>query len=823
MKKINFTADVLPHLIAVAVFLITTVFFFSPVFFENKALQQYDIQQFVGSSKAIADFREETGKEALWTNSMFSGMPAYLISVQWGNQVIGSVKTFMALFLPHPISNIFIAFICYYIMLLAFRVRPWLAIAGAVAFGLSSYIIIGLAAGHNGRIGAIAFMPLIMAGIHLVFSGKRVLGFGVTAGAMALHLRENHVQITYYLLLIALVYGLIRLLEAIKLRTLPDLFKTLGLLVGAVLLAAATFFGPVWALKEYSALSTRGKSDLADTAGGQHMDEADALGMSKQYAFEFSNGILEPFTLMIPNFYGGSSGNFLAYDRESEVYKALMRSGDQQTINQLANFTGAYWGEQRLAAPYYAGAIIVFLFVLGIAFADKRWVWWLVSVSILSIALSWGSNFAAFNYFMYDYFPGYSNFRSVTFTLIIVLFAMPLLGLLGLERLWSIGINKTTKRRLLIVFASSGGVCLLLWLFAGAFSFTREIEEQLPAWFTNALAEDRESLFRADAIRSFFFMLAAFILIYFDVHRKISPAGFYAMLIFLVTMDLAIVDKRYFTDENYKRKRDNNFFAITDADKEILKDDSYYRVYNMSFITGSGDNPFAEARTSYYHHSIGGYHGAKLRRYAEFYDSCMMTQTQRFVEQANQGNMSFENLSAFNMLNVKYIVIGARREDVLPNPSAYGNAWFVKNIEKAGNALEELQRTCALTSGTTAVVDTSHFEVGNVSFDSTATIQLTEYGPRQLKYESQSSVNGLAVFSEIYYPGWEATIDGQQKEILRANYILRALEIPAGNHTIEFTFKPRPYIVGNKVTSISSWLVIIVLLGSIGWSLRKEK
>ena len=822
MKKINFTADVLPHLIAVAVFFIITVFFFSPIFFENKTLQQADIQQFIGSSKAIADFREATGEEALWTNSMFSGMPAYLVSVQWGNQVIASVKTFMALFLPHPIANIFIAFLCYYILLLTFRVRPWLAIGGAIAFGLSSYIIIGLAAGHNGRIGAIAFMPLIMAGIHLAFSGKRALGFGVTAGAMALHLRENHVQMTYYLLLIVLVYGLLRLLEAIRLKALPGLLKTLGILILAVALAAGTFVGQVWALKEYSDLSTRGKSDLADTEAGQHMDEADAQGMSKAYAFEFSNGILEPLTLMIPNFYGGSSGNFLVYDRESEVYQALMRSGDQQTINQLANFTGAYWGEQRLAAPYYAGAIIVFLFALGIAFAEKKHVWWLVPVSIMGVILSWGSNFSAFNYFMYDYFPGYNNFRSVTFTLIMILFAMPLLGMLGMERLLVLGINRNIKRKLLTVFAFTGGLCLLLWMFAGLFSFTRAVEAQLPAWFADALADDRKELFRADTLRSFFFIAIVFLMIYFDIQRRFSPMGFYAALIFLITIDLAVVDKRYFTGDNYKRKRDNTFFALTDADKEVLKDDAYYRVYNLSYVTGSGSNPFAEARTSYYHHSIGGYHGAKLRRYAEFYDSCMIPQTQRFIEQANQGNIGFENLPAFNMLNVKYILIGARREDILRNSSAYGNAWFVRDIEKVGDAAAELKSTCAVNTGAIAVIDTSQFQPGAVSYDTAATIRLTEYTPRSLKYESHSSAGGLAVFSEIYYPGWEATIDGEPQEILRADYILRALEIPAGSHTIEFAFKPAPYIVGNKVTSISSWLVVLVLLGSIGWSLRRD-
>jgi len=819
MKKLHFSTDILPHFVAMAVFLIVTIFFFNPVFFENKSVQQYDIQQFMGSSKAIEEYRATTGEEPLWTNAMFSGMPAYLISVHWGNQAIAYLKTVVALFLPHPIANIFIAFVCYYILLLAFRVRPYLAIGGAIAFGLSTYMIVGLMAGHNGRIGAIAFMPLVMAGIHLAFSGRRLLGFGITTAGMALQLRENHVQITYYLLLIVLGYGVMRLIEAIRDKKIPGLFKTVGVLFIAVIIAAGTFFGQFWALKEYSEHSTRGKSELIPA---NNADAANESGMTRQYAFEFSNGILEPLTLIIPNFYGGSSGNFLVSDRDSEVYKALMRSGDQQTANQLANFTGAYWGEQRLASPYYAGAIIAFLFAIGIAFAPSRYAWWLATMSVLSIVLSWGSNFAAFNYFIFDYFPGYNNFRSVTFILVIALFAMPLLGMLGLERLLETGINKDAKKKLLIVFGVTGGLCFVLWLVAGLFSFTRGIEAQLPAWFTQALAEDRERLFRGDAIRSFGFILAAFVAIYFDTHRRISAFGFYAFLTFFITVDLVIVNKRYFTEESYKRNRDNTFFAMTPADQQILKDESYYRVYNLSYLTGAGTNPFAEARTSYYHNSIGGYHGAKLRRYAEFYDSCMVSQTEQFVGLASAGNMSFSNLPAFNMMNIKYIVIGPQQDHVLPNPDAFGPAWFVSDIIATDNAAAELEATCTANTRTTAVIDTSKFEVKDIAADTSATIELMEHSPKQLRYKTRSTNNGLAIFSEIYYPGWVATIDGKEAEVIRADYILRALEIPAGEHTIEFSFEPKAYTVGNKITTASSWLVVLLLLGSIAWSLKEE-
>ncbi len=819
MRKINFTAHVLPHFVAVVVFLVITVFFFNPIFFESKALQQGDILQFLGSAKSIMDYRAQTGDEALWSDSMFGGMPAYLISVQWGNQALGYLKTVMGVFLPHPIANIFLAFVCYYILLLSFRIRPYLAIAGAIAFGLSTYMIIGLAAGHNSRIGAIAFMPLVMAGIHLAFTNRRMLGFGVTTAGMALHLRENHVQITYYLLLIVLVYGLVRLVEAVRAGTLPGLLRKIGVLVVAVVIAVGTFFGPFWALREYSAYSTRGKSELlTDTPG---IDGAG--GMSKAYAFDYSNGILEPMTLMIPNFYGGASSNFLVADRDSEVYQALMRSGDQETANQLARFTGAYWGEQRIAAPYYAGAITVFLFALGIAFARKQDVWWLLPLSILSIVLSWGSNFAAFNYFMFDYFPGYNNFRSVTFALVIVLFSMPLLGLLGLENLLSSPSTKDTRKKLLIAFAFTGGLALVLWLFAGMFSFIRDIEAQLPGWFTDALADDRRQLFRGDAFRSFIFIALAFGAVYFQVFKRVSMLGLCAALAFLMTVDLATANKRYFTENNYKRKRDNSYFAMTPADQEILKDKSHYRVYNLSYLTGSGDSPFAEARTSYHHNSIGGYHGAKLRRYAEFYDSCVVVQTQQFVDRAQQGEFSFTGLGALNMLNIKYAVVGQQADAVLRNESAHGNAWFVSDVKSVNSPLEELEETCSADTRKVAIIDKTKFQVDMFDGDSSGTITLTEHTPRYLRYESQSAKDGLAIFSEIYYPGWEATIDGQKVDVIRANYILRALTVPAGSHTIEFTFRPKPYIVGNKVTAASSWVVLIILLGSLGLSLRKEQ
>jgi hypothetical protein len=809
MRKISFIEHILPHLFAIGIFLVVTVFFFGPVFFENRVLRQDDITQSVGASKALHDFRNQTGEEGLWTPSMFSGMPAYLVNVKWGNSVIILLKQVISLGLPHPVANIFLAFLCYYIMLLAFRVKPYLAIAGALAFGLSSYMIIGLAAGHNARIGAIAFMPLVMAGIHLTFSGKRILGFGVTATGMALHLRENHLQITYYLMLIVLAYGLVQLIYAIREKKLTDLIKNVGLLIPAVLLAVGTFFGPMWAISEYSAFSIRGKSELVKPG------ETPSTGLSKDRAFEYNNGILEPFTLLIPNFYGGSSMQNILEDENSAVRKALANQNIQYNPGQMAH--SAYWGPQTLSAPYYGGAIIFFLFMVGILLVDKKYSVWLVPLSVLAIMLTWGSNFSTFNYFMFDYFPGYNKFRSVTFAIVIVLFAMPLLGSMGLQRILEIGLTKEIKRKLLIALAASGGLCLLVILGAGMFEFLKESESGMPAWFTQALRDERRSLMRADAFRSLAFIAVIFIAIYFEVYRKIATAAFYFLLIFMVLIDVAVVDRRYFTKDNYQRKSRNAGIQMSAGDQQVLADKSNFRVMNIS-------GPINDALTSYYHNSIGGYHGAKLRRYQDLYDSCITRELNNLITNAQAGQFDFNQYPVLNMLNTKYFMYGQNRENVITNEVANGNAWFVEEVKVVNSANEELRETCKIDSKTQAVLDGSKFQATGKTYDSASQILLVESKPNYLKYEASTASANLAVFSEIYYPkGWIATIDGSEVPILRANYVLRALNIPAGNHTIEFSFKPAAYVVGNKVTSAFSWILVLILLGSMGWSWRKEQ
>lgn len=808
MKKINFTEQVLPHVIAVAAFVVVTIFFFKPVFFDNQKLQQGDIQQWEGSSKALRDFRDQTGEEGLWAD-MFSGMPAYLINVQWSYKPVTYIKKVLSLGLPHPIANIYYAFLCYYIMLLVFGVRPYLAIAGAIAFGLSSYMIIGLAAGHSGRIGAIAFMPLVVAGLHLVFTNRRIIGFGLTAAAMALQLIENHLQITYYLLIIVAVYVLVQFIYAITQKQTSEFFKNVAIVVPAAVLGVCTFVGPLWAISEYTPYSIRGKSELNTVS-----TEVAGSGLNKSYAFDHSNGIMEPMSLMIPDFFGGSQYNFLVQDRSSNVFKALTggQVKDQESADQLARRSASYWGPQNLTLDYYAGAIMFFLFAVGIIFAERKYVLWLLPVGLLSIMLSWGSNAAWFNYFVFDVLPGYNKFRSPSFAIVIFLFTLPLLGMLGLEKLLSTGIDKTTRKKVLIAFAATGGLCVLILIFSGLFNFLSDADKSLPSWFQQALRADRKSLLIADTVRSLIFISVVFVVIYIDLRKLVAPAALYVVLILAITIDLSVVNKRSLTPDNFQSETQKTFVQ-TQGDKLILQDTSYYRVFNVG-------NPMNDAHTSYFHHSIGGYHGAKIRRYQDLFDSCMVKEIQSLFLDAQRGSLNFSKYTVMNMLNVKYLKDGDR---ALMNAATNGPAWFVMGVVPANNATEELQRVCTVNTKSTAVVDISKFKVENFTSDSTDNIKLLAHKPNYMKYESQSKGNGLAVFSEIYYPeGWSATIDGKEVPILRADYVLRALEVPAGKHTIEFQFKPASYFVGNKITMASSWAVLLLLLGSIGYSFRKE-
>lgn len=809
MRSINFTKQVLPHIIAVLVFFITTIVFFNPIFFDNKSLEQHDINQWKGGAQEMIEFREKTGEEALWTNSMFGGMPAYLISVKWNDGIISGFKSVFSFFLPHPIKNIFLALISFYILLLSFKVRPYLAISGALAFGLSTYMIIGLGAGHNSRIGAVAFMPMVLAGIQLAFNQKKLIGSALTALALALELRENHLQITYYLMLIVVIYGAVELFYALKNKTLTDYAKSLAVLVLAAILALGTFIGKFWTTYEYGKYSIRGKSELT-----QNQSSGEKTGLSRDYAFQYSNDTWGPMTLLIPNFLGGGFGNYFFQDEDSETIKALQRAGDQQTANQLARYSSSYWGEKP-PAPYYIGAIVCLIFVIGLFFIEKKYAIWLSIVSGFGILLSLGSSFESFNYFMFDYLPGYNKFRSVTFTMILPFLAMPIAGFVGLERLLSKEFNKAVKKKFLISLGITGGLCLLVVLFAGAASFMKEGESQLPVWFTNALQADRESLMRSDALRSLIFIALSGATIYLYMLKRVSPLLLFTGLTLLILIDITLIDKRHFGEDNYRRSTDRSFVNPTEADQQILKDQGNYRVYNLQ------PDAMSEARTSYHHSSLGGYHGAKMRRYQDFYTNCIEGQRNELIGAIQKGNTDLSKYDAANMLNAKYLSFGPGKNDFITNSYALGNAWLVNSVKLVNSPDEELEVTCSNQLDSVAIIDASKFDLRLKNYSASGSIIVKDYAPNKIIYQSSSQNNSLAVFSEIYYPeGWKAYIDGKQVELLRANFILRALEIPIGEHEIIFEFKPKAYAIGNPITLISSIILLLLILGTLGYSIK---
>jgi len=810
MKKINFSKDILPHLIAVIIFLIITVSFFNPVFFDNQNLAQSDILQWEASAHELMEYRAQTGEEGLWTNSIFGGMPAYLISVNWGNQLIKHAHTIYSLGLPHPVRIIFASMLSFYIMLLCFRVNPYLALIGSVAFGLSSYNIIGLTAGHNARISAVSFMPLVMGGIHLCFTRNKWLGAGLTALALAMQLRVNHLQITYYLAFIIGIYGLIQLIYAYKEGTLKDYSQKLGLLVIAAVMAIGTFFGEFYATYEYGKYSNRGSSELTQ----QVDDEMNEDGLSPDYAFQYSNGTWDPFTLFIPNALGGNG----PFATDSDLADYLRKNGvNSAQMQQYLRGIPTYWGKET-PTTYYAGAIMVFLFVLGCLLVERKYVIWLVAVAVLGIFLSYGRNMAWFNDLMFNFFPGYNKFRSVTFTMILPIFSISLLGMLGLQKLLDAKWDKAIKKKFLIALGSTAGLALVIAVFAGVFSFRSSIDSQLPQEIANAVKSDRKGLFVGDALRAFFFIALFAFVIFLNRIGQVKSLVLKLCLITIGIAEIIIISNRFISDANYSTTYRNNAFTVTPADRTIKQNLSLGdRVIDIN-------GQFYSGRSAYHHHLVNGYHGARIRRYQELMDKAIISEFTAVATDMNNGSIpDFTSTPMLNMLNTEW-VIERGYQDAMQNPRALGAAWFVSNLNYVEDADGEFNGTLSLrTPGTTAVVNKNEVPEG-IKPSAEGIISLTEYHPGYWKYQSSNPEQGFAVFSEVHYPkGFKVTIDGEEVDMLRANYILRALVVPAGDHTIEFSFEPKIYSIGSSIMTVFSILVLLLFVTTVYWSLKNEK
>lgn len=807
MSKIK---PLLPYLLAVIVFAGLTITYFNPLL-EGKKMRQSDIMQWKGMSKEIVDYRAKTGKEPLWTNSMFGGMPAYQISVIYKGNLMQYVDRAFQLYLPHPAGLVFLYMIGFFILLVTLKVDLWISFAGAIAFAFSSYFFIILEVGHNSKAHAIGYMAPVLAGIILTYRGKYLLGAALTALFLALELFTNHVQITYYLMILVILFVVTEFIFSIREKRLPSFIKASSLLVVAAILAVGTSFSNLWATSEYGKDTIRGKSELSSEK------ENRTSGLDKDYATDYSYGIGETFTVLIPNARGGASVGSLS--EKSEAYKALVANGlTEQQASEYIRHMPLYWGPQiSVAGPVYLGAIVVFLFVFALFIADRKYKWWLLAATLLSLLLAWGKNFMPLTNFFLDYVPGYNKFRAVSMTLVIAELAVPLLAILGLNKAVSGNIpRKELTRYLLYSFGITAGISLFFAIAGGSlFDFASFSDEQyksiFPAWLIDAIRADRASLLKADAFRSFMFILLAAGILWLLFNEKLKKQYALPALVALLLIDGWIVDRRYVNNDSFVRKSQEAVpFQPSQADQLILKDvDPNFRVFNQTV------DPFNDASTSYFHKSIGGYHGAKLRRYQEIIEH----------------HLTKGNMSVFNMLNTKYFIVPDRNNNGQPtmqlNMEALGHAWFVNDFRIVKNADEEIKALDSFNPAETAILDKKFesFVTGkDISKDSTANILLKSYEPNDLQYESSSAKDQLAVFSEIYYDkGWNAYLDGKPSPYFRVNYILRAMIIPQGKHTIEFKFEPKVYVVGEKVSLASSILLILLVLGSMTFVLLKKQ
>ncbi|MBK9292673.1 MAG: YfhO family protein [Bacteroidetes bacterium] len=817
-----------PFYTAILVFVMVTFAYLHPLL-EGKQIEQHDIAMYKGMSKEISDFRERTGKEPLWTNSMFGGMPSWQISVVYTGNLIRHVKKVINLGMSYPASTVFMYFFGFYILLLVMRVDPWLSIAGALAFGFSSYFFIILNAGHSSKANAIGYMAPVLAGIILAFRGKYAEGGLLTAIALALQLEANHLQITYYLLLLVVVLGIFQLADAIRFKTLPQFFKAFGVLLTAAIVAALTVGTNLYATWEYGKESMRGKPVLTKNVEDQ------TKGLDRSYITHWSYGIGETWSLMIPNAKGGATkaigSDHPALDQASREFRRALA---QQN---------AYWGDQPgTSGPVYTGAIVVFLFVLGLFVVKGRYKWILLSGTILSILLSWGKNFMPFTNFFLDYVPGYDKFRAVSMTLVIADLTMPLLGFLALWEVYkNPGLLGQKNKWLYIAYGATGGLALLFFLMPTVFfnffsqyeleQFAR-LRQENPAdagqvnLFMQELEKVRVAIFKKDAIRSFLFITLSAALIFAFTRQKIKAQWLTAALTVLVLLDMVPVDTRYLNASDFiPRRKFENPFEATTANREILqRQQPNERVLDLTHST------FNDATASYFHHSVGGYHGAKLQRYQDLIEHHLQPEISAIARTLNNNptlasiQQTMRDWQALNMLNTRYIIFNPDASPIT-NPYAYGDAWPVHSLVWVDNPNNEIDAISEHQLDKVAIVH-REFEgllAGLPASDSlSGKVELLSYEPNHLVYKAELEKESFVVFSQIWYTaGWKAYVNGEEKPLIRANYVLRGLRLPAGESQVEMKFEPKVWRTGQAISLASSGLLILLLLGWLFTKVRQ--
>jgi len=862
MKNFDFK-KLLPHLIAVGIFLIVAIAFCKPALQSDTILKQSDISGWQGMSHQSYTYKEQHGHFPLWVTSMFSGMPGYQIAMQGAWSPVGLLDQTFQLGLPQPVNFFFLACICFYFLCICLRIRPYAAIIAALGYAYCSFSPIMIAAGHNTQMLAMGYAPAVIGAVILVFERKYLMGFALAALFTALQIAQGHQQVSYYLFLILGLMTISYLVQSIKKKELPGFFKSLGLIVIAGIIGVLANAMILFTTYDYANASKRGGQLVMNEKNAKEkVADGKTKGLSKEYAFQWSYGIGETFTLIFP---GVQGYGYHQSERDGDVYQFPSLGDDSKAVQLLTEKFGVgdqasafassnlYWGKQPFTVgPVYLGAVISLLFFLGLFYLDGKHKWWILAATVLGIILSWGHNFASFNYFMFDYFPFYNKFRVPTMALTIPQMVVPILAGLYLNalnnedgKLWA-----SFKKGLIpVAFLFTAA---LVFYSSSSFSnenkartnqFNKLYNEKDPALqqklhdmgtamqperdnqlyegmvsnlaaapdpqkeareFVSAIRKDRASAFIKDILRSFLFVALAICAIALYIKKKINRMIMVAAVGILSAIDLISFGTHFLNNTNYQSKDnyESSEFPMSAADEQILADkDPNFRVYN----TGGLD----ESKTSYYHKSIGGYHPAKLG----IYDDLMAYQLN-----------GRPNPEVIDMLNVKYVIQQQGNNTVaLKNPGALGNVWFVKAVKFVKGPVAEMKALDDFHPADTAIVDESFkTAVGQYGIaDSTDNIHQVQFDNDEIDYESNSNSNRIAIFSEIYYKDWNAYIDGKPAEIFKANYVLRGLNIPAGKHIIKFKFEPKVYFVGRTLSNIFCWLVAALLAGSIFLYFRK--
>ncbi len=804
------------HLAIIAIFVVICFVYFSPVL-QGKAPQQGDVLQAKAMQKEIMDIKATGQKGPLWTNQMFGGMPAYQIWVQYPlNITTYGIDLIKGVF-PDPVGTVLLYLLGAYLLFCVLKINPWLAAAGAVAVAFTSYNFIIITAGHSNKALAIGFFAPILAGIILTLRGRYLLGGSLTALFMALEIRSNHIQMTYYLFIALIILAFVELYHAYKSKTLKPFGKSIAYIAGGILLAVLVNAGTLWTTYEYGKETIRGKSNLT-------IDKAEpANGLDKEYAYQWSQGVGESFSFLIPNIYGGASNN--PVNPDGAVVKTLMGIGaaPDQAVG-FAQQLPTYWGDKSwTAGPYYFGAIICFLFVFGLFIVKHRWKWWILGTSILLLLLSFGRHFPLISDLFFDYLPMYNKFRAVESILAVVGFLVPVLAVLAVKEAQDGHYDqKYLVKRLTWSAGITAGFALIVALVPTAlFSFTASNHQQLinslaqnlqnnrglAEQIANSLVTDRVALARADALRSLLFIAVGYGIIWAFITKKMNMQLAFGLLALAVLIDLWQVDRRYLNNQNFVNKSDlEDHYKPRDVDTFIAADkDPNFRVFDLTL----GD-PFKSADASYFHKTVGGFHSARLKRFQELVD-------QQMTKSINQ--------DVLDMLNTKYIITQDPQNGsykMQRNSTACGNAWFVESVQFAKNADEEMKAISSFDAKKEAIVDErfkSLIDTKRLGTGLEGFIKLTKYHPDHLTYEYSSAKDVIAVFSEIYYDkGWRMYIDGVEKPYFRADYVLRAAQLEAGNHKLEFIFHPTSYYAGEKISLAGS----LILLAGLGFGFYNE-